>query len=91
MHGKYDIWLFGVNFYNTGKFWNCLAKIKETELYDCNNFLVRNFIPCYSTTTVTDVNGKTCPMGTKGMYDTIEGKFYTNQGTGEDFIPGPEV
>ena len=49
-----------------------------------------NFIPCYSTTSVVDVDGKECPSGTIGMYDTVEGKFYTNQGTG-DFIAGPEV
>lgn len=52
--------------------------------------LIRNFIPCYSTTTVTDVNGKECPKGTVGMYDTVEGKFYTNQGTGK-FIAGSDV
>ena len=51
---------------------------------------VRNFIPCYSTTTVTDVNGKECPVGTIGLYDTIEGKFYTNQGTGT-FEKGADV
>ena len=43
---------------------------------------VRNFIPCYSTTTVTDVDGTERPAGTVGMYDTIDGKFYVNKGTG---------
>ena len=66
----------------------------EGRLYFCKIYnldeMVRNFIPCYSTTTVTDVNGKEWPSGTKGLYDTVEGKFYTNQGTGE-FIAGPEV
>ena len=52
--------------------------------------LVRDYIPCYSIVKVTDVNGKECPIGTIGMYDTVEGKFYTNQGTGE-FVTGPEV
>ena len=47
-----------------------------------NNVTIKNFIPCYSTTAVTDVNGKQCSAGTIGMYDTVEGKFYTNQGTG---------
>jgi len=58
-----------------------------------NNKFIRIYIPCYSTTTVTDVNGKNCPSGTKGMYDTVEGKFYTNQGdpTKGDFIAGPDV
>ena len=52
---------------------------------------VRNFIPCYSTTAVTNIDGKQCPSGTRGMYDTVEGKFYTNQGGGADFIAGPNV
>ena len=64
------------------------------EFYYCSIYdeeiVVRNFIPCYSTTIVTDVNGKECQKGTVGMYDTVEEKFYTNQGTG-DFISGPDV
>lgn len=55
-----------------------------------NDSIVKNFIPCYNTTTVTDVDEKECLIGTAGLYDTVEGKFYTNQGTGE-FIAGPEV
>lgn len=56
-----------------------------------NNNKIRNqFIPCYSKTTVTDVNGNECSSGTIGLYDVVEGKFYTNQGTGT-FIKGPEV
>ena len=66
----------------------------NVEFYYCKIYnedtIVRNLIPCYSTTKVTDVNGNECPIGTKGMYDTVEGKFYTNQGTGE-FIAGPDV
>ena len=52
--------------------------------------LIRNFVPCYCITTVTNIYGEQSSPGTKGMYDTVEGKFYTNQGTGE-FIAGPEV
>ena len=44
-----------------------------------NDEMVRNFIPAYS-----ELDNKV------GLYDTVEGKFYTNQGTG-DFIPGPDV
>ena len=61
------------------------GKIKKFEIEN-----VANFIPCYTTTTVTDVDGIERPKDTIGMYDTIEGKFYTNQGTGE-FIKGPDV
>ena len=64
-------------------------KIYVCKIYD-NNLLVRNFIPCYSTTKVTNADGDECDVGTVGLYDTVEGKFYTNQGTGE-FIAGPDV
>ena len=52
----------------------------------------RNFIPCYSTTNVTNAEGVQVPANTKGLYDLVEGKFYTNKNTsGEDFIAGPDV
>ena len=50
-----------------------------------------NFIPCYSIATVTNADGKQCPIRTIGMYDLVEGKFYTNQGIGDDFIAGPDI
>lgn len=51
------------------------AKLYRMKILD-NNALVRNFIPCYR-------NGDNKP----GLYDTVNGVFYTNQGTGE-FICG---
>ena len=57
----------------------------SAKLYNCyisKDNITRNFIPCYSTTTVTDVDGIERPVGTVGMYDTVEGKFYVNKGTG---------
>ena len=51
------------------------------QIYD-NNSLNSSFIPCYSTTTVTDVDGIERPKNTIGMYDTVEGQFYVNKGTG---------
>ena len=57
-----------------------------SRIYFCEmkykNNLTKNFIPCYSKTNVIDVNGKQCQKNAIGMYDTVEGKFYTNQGTG---------
>ena len=53
------------------------GKIKKFEIEN-----VANFIPCYTTTTVTDVNDKQCSAGTVGMYDLVNGQFYTNKGTG---------
>lgn len=78
-HEKFNIWLLGVNYYNTGKFWNCLAKIKITEIYNSDNILERYFIPCYR---------KSDNM--IGMYDTVTQKFFTNQGEG-DFLKGKIV
>ena len=65
------------------------ARVYLCKIYD-ENLMVRNYIPCYSTKEVIDVNNKQCTVNTKGLYDTVEGKFYTNQGTGE-FIAGPDV
>ena len=83
---KNSIYLFGLN-HNGGRY---RANTIYSAKFWYNQKEVRNYISCYSKTTVTDVNGKQCPYGTKGMYDTVEGKFYTNQGTGE-FIAGPDV
>ena len=52
--------------------------------------MLRNFIPCYCTTTVTNVDGDECDSGTIGLYDTVEGKFYTNKGSGT-FLKGNNV
>ena len=57
------------------------GKIYDIRIYDKYN-LIKKFIPCCTTTIVTDVNGKQCSAGTAGLYDTVEGKFYTNQGSG---------
>ena len=80
--------LFGV-FYNGKIFQKNAIKVYNLKIYN-NEDIERNYIPCYSITPVIDVDGNECPSGTKGMYDTVEGKFYTNQGTGE-FIVGLDV
>lgn len=69
--------------YSKVKFYLC-------EINNEKNIKVRNFIPCYSTATVIDVNGKQCLAGTAGLYDIVEGKFFTNQGTG-DFEKGNDI
>ena len=69
---------------------HCYFKLFNAKAYE-DNVMIRDFIPCYSTTTVTDIDGNQCQTGTIGMYDTVEGKFYINQGTGEDFKAGPDV
>ena len=58
-----------------------IAKVKLYQLtIKLNNILIRDFIPCYR---ISD--------NKKGLYDFVEGKFYANQGSGDDFIAGPEV
>lgn len=54
------------------------AKVYSLQLSD--DELKRNFIPCYRKSD-----------NVKGLYDIVEGKFYTNQGTGDDFIAGENV
>ena len=58
-----------------------IARIYMVQIFN-NGIATRNFIPCYSTTTVTDVDEIEHPAGTIGLYDTVEGEFYTNKGTG---------
>ena len=58
------------------------------------NEILADFIPCKSVTTVVNAEGVTVPANTKGLYDLVEGKFYTNANTAADavdFIAGPEV
>ena len=76
-----NIYLFNVS---SGNFL-CKAKIYNCKIYD-NGILIRNFIPCYSKTIVTDVDGIERPRNTIGLYDTVNGKFYVNKGTGTFFM-----
>ena len=85
--GWQNIYLFshnGINQPSNIKLYSCVMFDNENE--------IRKFIPCYSTTTVTNVDGNQVSSNTKGMYDLVEGKFYTNQNTsGDDFNAGPNV
>ena len=49
------------------------------KLYNNNNTLLRDFIPCYRKSD-----------GVIGLYDKVEGKFYTNQGSGT-FLKGSNI
>ena len=61
-----------------------LSNIGNVKLYSCkiwdNDVLVRDFIPCYKKDTEEEI----------GLYDTVSGEFYTNQGTGT-FLKGDNV
>ena len=69
------VWLFAKN---TNESFSS-AKVKNLKIYNPNNILVRDLIPCYR----KDNN-------TVGMYDIINNKFYINNGS-EDFIKGNNV
>ena len=68
----------------------------ESKVYEFkywrDGVLIRNYIPCYCTSVVTDIDGRQCEIGTRGLYDLVTGEFYTNKNvTGSDFkIPGEE-
>lgn len=86
----HNIYLFAYNDADSGVLRVSFLKNYAFSLQTSQDVLIRNFIPCYSTTTVTDVDGVERPENTIGMYDIVNNKFYTNQGTGE-FIAGPDV
>lgn len=73
-------------------------RLTKANLYSCkiydNNVLIRNFVPCYSLTTVTNSKGVQVPSGTAGLYDTVNDVFYTNANTAANaaaFTVGPDV
>ena len=55
-------------------------------IYSCkiieDDKCIKYFIPCYTTGIVNDVDAIQRPVGTVGMYDTVNGQFYVNKGTG---------
>lgn len=65
------------------------VRVYSCEIYD-DDTLIRNYIPCYSKTTVTNADGNSCSTGTIGLYDKVENKFYTNKGSGT-FTKGNDV
>ena len=73
-----NYWLFGRNSDKTN-----LRYLSSMQIYSCkmyyNDSLVRSFVPCYRKSD-----------NVIGMYDVVNGVFYTNKGTGT-FIKGPEV
>ena len=68
-------YLFRLNGINSGYDY---LRLYSCKIYD-NGTLVRNYIPCYR---YSD--------GVEGLYDTVNNRFDTNQGTGR-FIRGKEI
>lgn len=74
----HPIYIFGIN--RSGNAIGISSngtRIKRLRLYTSED--IADFIPCYRKEDEV-----------AGMYDIVEGKFYTNAGTGE-FIVGPEI
>lgn len=75
-----NAFIFSFN-YNNGYYPNYPSingKIYNCKIWD-NNTLIREFIPCYRKSD-----------NVIGMYDIVNGVFYTNQGTG-NFIKGSDI
>lgn len=71
------IWIFALKFNGNPSYFSSL-KIYYFKIYD-NGTLVRDFVPCYRTSD-----------NAAGLYDTAQGAFYTNAGTGS-FSVGSNV
>lgn len=56
-----------------------MAKIYEVTIKE-NDKIIMHLIPCYRKLDKV-----------KGLYDVVEGKFYTNKGTVDDFIAGNDI
>ena len=56
------------------------CRIYYCKIYNGSEVLQRYFIPCYR-----KADNK------PGLYDTVNDVFYTNQGTGDDFIVAPDI
>ena len=74
-----DVFLFCTNSDNTAKQF-AFVRFYNFTIKNNGGTLVRNFIPCYRKSDHKP-----------GMYDTINGVFYVNQGTGADFTVGADV
>ena len=73
---SFPIWLFDKN--SGGSAWGQVSmKLYSCQIYD-NGTPVRNFIPCKN------------PSGVVGLYDLVDGKFYTNAVAG-NFTAGETV
>ncbi len=74
----YDLYLFTFNEGGTPDSRYFIGKTKYCKIWE-NGVLVRNMIPCYRKSD-----------NVIGMYDTVNGVFYTNQGTGT-FAKGSNI
>ena len=77
------LYIFAGNWNGKTQFINTGARIYKLT-FTANGILEANFIPCYKKAENSENNKP-------GLYNLLEGKFYTNQGTGVDFTVGNDV
>ena len=89
------MYLFAINQGGTAQIATSSMRLYQLTIWNKETGeLQRDFIPCYSTTTVSNDNGVECPSGTIGLYDLVNGKFYTNannDANADVFVAGDDV
>ena len=66
---NYNLYLLAMNNYGTIDSRHPSGKLYSSKIYD-NDTIVRDFVPCKNAS------------GVAGLYDLVNGQFYTNEGTG---------
>lgn len=74
---SYEMCLLTINNYGTIESRRASGKLYSCKIYD-NGTLIRDYVPCKNS------------VGTVGLYDMVNGKFYANAGTGT-FTAGATV
>ena len=77
------LYIFAGNWNGKTQFINTGARIYKLT-FTANGILEANFIPCYKKAENSENNKP-------GLYNLVEGKFYTNKGTVDDFIAGNDI
>lgn len=77
--GSNNIWLFNCPSDSAKR--KCSGKISFAKLYDADGKVIHDYVPCYEIANPSNV----------GVYDTIDGAFIGNAGSGDPLIAGPDV
>ena len=70
-----SVYLFNVNSFNTAP---SMLRLYECKIYDENDTLVRDYVPCQSIS------------GVSGLFDLVNSTFYSNDGSGS-FVSGKKL
>lgn len=75
-----NVFLFCINYGGVPTAYFSKLAVSFLQMYDKDNNLIRDYKPVVR---ISD--------NKPGLYDKVSGQFYTNQGSGTDFIPGPDL